>query len=128
MRWWWVCVVLVLAGCGKVSEVREPDLVVPSRGTPSARDVPDTQARGVQRFFGPCPSWQVTQAELCGLPPVARTTDHYAFIVYALPDKEIAVPAYDPAVNPNYVDTLNAFFDSIDLGTTEIHVPCGSAR
>jgi len=85
-------------------------------------DAMHTQARGVQRFFGPCPAWQVTQAELCGLPEIPLpNTDHYAFIVYALPEKEVTVPAYDSLANPNYVDTLNAFFASMDLGSAEIH-------
>jgi simple sugar transport system substrate-binding protein len=48
VKWLVVLCVVVLAGCGKVTEVRQGDLIVPSRGTPSARDVPDTQARGVR--------------------------------------------------------------------------------
>lgn len=105
------------AGIAGVDPSTPPPVALPD----SLKDAQHTQARGVARFFGPCPSWQVTQAELCGLPEVPpRNDDHYAFVVYALPDKDIAVPAYDPAVNPNYVDTLNAFFDSIDLGQAEI--------
>jgi len=87
----------------------------------SMKSAAHSQARGVQRFFGPCPSWTVTQAELCGLPPVDRVTDSYAFIIYALPEADIAVPAHDPTINTNYVDRLNAFFAEMALGQTEIH-------
>jgi len=87
----------------------------------SLKGASQTQARGVPRFFGPCPSWPVAQAEICDLEPIpARSTDHYAFIVYALPDKKIEVPAYDTAVNPNYVDTLNAYFAGLAIGSTQI--------
>jgi phosphatidylethanolamine-binding protein (PEBP) family uncharacterized protein len=87
----------------------------------SLKGASQTQARGVERFFGPCPSWPVAQAEICDLEPIPpRSTDHYAFIVYALPDKKIEVPVYDKTVNPNYVDTLNAYFESFDLGSTRI--------
>ena len=81
------------------------------------RDAQQSQARGIARFFGPCPAWQVTLAERCGaeeIPP--RATDSYSFIVYALPDHAIEVPAHDPAINPNYVDRLNTLFDSMALG------------
>lgn len=79
-----------------------------------------SQARGVPRFFGPCPAWQVTLNQQCGLPPVEPVTDSYEFTVYAMPEREIAVPAHDPAINTNYVDRLNALFDSMDLGTAVV--------
>jgi phosphatidylethanolamine-binding protein (PEBP) family uncharacterized protein len=75
-----------------------------------------SQARGIERFFGPCPAWQVTLNERCGLPPVAPVTDSYEFTIYAIPQFILDVPAHDPAINPNYADRLNALFDSIDLG------------
>jgi phosphatidylethanolamine-binding protein (PEBP) family uncharacterized protein len=99
----------------------DPDHPAPVALPKSLKGASHTQARGVERFFGPCPSWPVAQAEICGLEPVpARTTDQYAFIVYALPDKKIEVPAYDSTVNANYVDTLSAYFTSIAIGQTEI--------
>jgi simple sugar transport system substrate-binding protein len=39
---------LVLAGCGSVSNVREPDLVVRGDATATAREAPDRQTRGVR--------------------------------------------------------------------------------
>jgi phosphatidylethanolamine-binding protein (PEBP) family uncharacterized protein len=99
----------------------DPAIPAPVALPDSLKGAEHVQARGVERFFGPCPSWAVTHAENCGLPPVDRSTDHYAFIVYALPEKDIEVPPYEPAVNANYVDVLNAYFESFDLGSTEIH-------
>jgi hypothetical protein len=78
------------------------------------------QARGVPRFFGPCPAWEVTLNEVCGLPPVEPVTDSYSFTVYAMSEAEVAVPAHDPTVNTNYVDRLNTLFDDTDLGTAVI--------
>jgi simple sugar transport system substrate-binding protein len=39
---------LVLAGCGQVSETREPDIVVSGDAAITTRDVPDPDARGVR--------------------------------------------------------------------------------
>jgi phosphatidylethanolamine-binding protein (PEBP) family uncharacterized protein len=99
----------------------DPDHPAPVALPKSLKGASHTQARGVERFFGPCPSWPVVRAEICGLEPVPpRSTDHYAFIVYALPDKKIEVPVYDNQVNPNYVDTLNAYFAELAIGATQI--------
>ncbi len=80
------------------------------------------QARGVARYFAPCPDWVVRKATKCSWPeprPVA-VADSYTFTVYALPDKEIEVPAYDPAVDPNYAHQLDAIFASLALGSAQI--------
>jgi phosphatidylethanolamine-binding protein (PEBP) family uncharacterized protein len=104
-----------------------------------------TQARGIPRFFGPCPSWQVTWAENCEIDPIERVTDSYSFTVYAIPEAHIEVPPYvtdpeDPDYNPNYVDAVNTYFESIALGsavltttsdavpTTTPPVPCPQAE
>lgn len=78
------------------------------------------QARGIARYFAPCPAWPVALAQKCGLPVPERTTDSYTFTIYALPEHDIVVPAYDPAVNPNYVDLLNSLFESMALGSTSL--------
>jgi simple sugar transport system substrate-binding protein len=43
-----VLALLVLAGCGEVRNVREPDLVVRGGATAAAREAPDRQTRGVR--------------------------------------------------------------------------------
>ncbi len=43
-----VLALLVLAGCGRSTEVREPDLVVRGNDAIAARPTPDTQARGLR--------------------------------------------------------------------------------
>lgn len=95
-----------------------PTLIAPLPA--SLKGATQSQARGVSRFFGPCPSWTVTHAINCGQPPVARTTDHYAFVIYALPEHDFDVPAHDPSINPNYVDRLNTYFSSIALGQVQV--------
>ena len=65
-----------------------------------------SQARGLPQFFGPCPSWKT----YCTDGTFPRSNDRYSFTVYALAEEKLSVPAYLPEVNPNYVDTLNAFF------------------
>jgi phosphatidylethanolamine-binding protein (PEBP) family uncharacterized protein len=80
------------------------------------------QARGIARYFAPCPAWIVRKAIKCEWPeprPVAAP-DSYTFTVYALPDHELQVPAYDATVDPNYVHQLDAIFESIALGSAQI--------
>lgn len=80
------------------------------------------QARGIARYFAPCPDWVVVKAQKCAWPephPVA-TPDSYTFTVYALPDKEIEVPAYDPSVDSNYAHQLDAIFASLALDSAQI--------
>lgn len=80
------------------------------------------QARGVARYFAPCPDWVVLKAEKCAWPephPVA-VPDSYTFTVYALADKEIEVPAYDATVDSNYVHQLDAIFASMALDSAQI--------
>jgi phosphatidylethanolamine-binding protein (PEBP) family uncharacterized protein len=80
------------------------------------------QARGVARYFAPCPDWVVLKAQKCDWPephPVA-TSDSYTFTVYALPDKEIDVPAYDPTVDANYAHQLDGIFAAAALGSAKI--------
>jgi phosphatidylethanolamine-binding protein (PEBP) family uncharacterized protein len=80
------------------------------------------QARGVSRYFAPCPDWIVTKADKCSWPephPVA-TPDSYTFTVYALPDAEIDVPPYNASVDPNYAHQLDAIFASMALGSAQI--------
>ncbi|HWP04380.1 MAG TPA: YbhB/YbcL family Raf kinase inhibitor-like protein [Polyangiaceae bacterium] len=79
------------------------------------------QARGVTRYFPPCPAWQVTLAQRCGLSVPPRNTDQYTFTVYALPDADITVPAHDPLVDSNYVHRLDAIFSGMALGKAVIH-------
>ena len=43
-----ILLVLVFAGCGKVSNIREQDLVVRGDATATAREAPDRQSRGVR--------------------------------------------------------------------------------
>ena len=95
-----------LEGVGADPVVQFPD------GMKGAEQV---QARGFTRYFPPCPAWPVARAIKCNLPVPDRNTDSYTFTIYALPEHELTVPAYDPAVNPNYVDQLNTLFDSMDL-------------
>jgi phosphatidylethanolamine-binding protein (PEBP) family uncharacterized protein len=71
------------------------------------------QARGIARFFGPCPSNQTTLAERCGLPPVPPVNDSYSFTIYALTEHDITVPPHDPTIHPNYVFRLDALFQSM---------------
>jgi phosphatidylethanolamine-binding protein (PEBP) family uncharacterized protein len=80
------------------------------------------QARGIARYFAPCPDWIVEKAAKCNWPephPVA-TADSYTFTVYALPDAEIDVPAYDASVDPNYAHQLDAIFAAAALGSAQI--------
>jgi phosphatidylethanolamine-binding protein (PEBP) family uncharacterized protein len=79
------------------------------------------QARGIGRYFPPCPAWQVTLATRCGNPVPPRNTDQYTFTVYALPDQDITVPAHDPTIDNNYVHRLDAIFSSMALGSAVIH-------
>jgi phosphatidylethanolamine-binding protein (PEBP) family uncharacterized protein len=76
----------------------------------SLKGAQHVQARNIARFFGPCPNSAVTLAAACGLPPVEPVTDTYTFTVYALTEKEIAVPPHDPTIHPNYVYRLDALF------------------
>jgi phosphatidylethanolamine-binding protein (PEBP) family uncharacterized protein len=76
----------------------------------SLKNAEHVQARGIARFFGPCPNSQVTLAARCGLPPVTPVTDSYSFTIYALTEHEIEVPPHDPAIHPNYVYRLDALF------------------
>ena len=80
------------------------------------------QARGVARYFAPCPAWVVVKAEKCGWPEPhsVPTRDSYTFTVYALPDDAIDVPAYDAAVDPNYVHQLDAIFAGQAIGAAQI--------
>jgi len=80
------------------------------------------QARGVARYFAPCPDWVVLKADKCAWPephPVA-VSDSYTFTVYALADKTITVPAYDPTVDSNYAHQLDAIFAAAAIGSAEI--------
>jgi phosphatidylethanolamine-binding protein (PEBP) family uncharacterized protein len=80
------------------------------------------QARGLSRYFAPCPDWIVRKAQKCSWPephPVA-VADSYTFTVYALPDAEIEVPAYNAAVDANYAHQLDAIFASMALGSAQI--------
>jgi phosphatidylethanolamine-binding protein (PEBP) family uncharacterized protein len=80
------------------------------------------QARNVSRYFAPCPMWIVRKADKCNWPeprPTA-TSDSYTFTIYALPDKELTVPAYDATVDPNYAHQLDAIFAARALGSTQI--------
>ena len=80
------------------------------------------QARGVARYFAPCPDWVVQKAEKCNWPeprPVA-VPDSYTFTVYALPDATVTVPAYDATIDPNYVHQLDAIFASLALDSAQI--------
>ena len=43
-----ILLVLVFAGCGKVSNIREQDVVVRGDATVAAREAPDRQTRGVR--------------------------------------------------------------------------------
>src|SRR4051812_27015861 len=43
-----IALLLLMAGCGKVTNVREQDLVVRGDATAAAREAPDRQARGVR--------------------------------------------------------------------------------
>jgi phosphatidylethanolamine-binding protein (PEBP) family uncharacterized protein len=80
------------------------------------------QARGLSRYFAPCPDWIVEKAQKCNWPeprPVALP-DSYTFTVYALPEAEIQVPAYDATVDPNYAHQLDTIFASMALGSAQI--------
>jgi len=80
------------------------------------------QARGLARYFAPCPDWIVRKAQKCNWPEPrpAAVPDSYTFTVYALADATIEVPAYDPAVDPNYAHQLDAIFASRALGSAQI--------
>ncbi len=78
------------------------------------------QARGIGRYFAPCPAWPVALAQKCDLPVPVRNTDSYTFTLYAFADKALEVPPHDPAVNPNYVDRLNTLFESKELGHVQL--------
>jgi len=80
------------------------------------------QARGIARYFAPCPAWVVRKAVKCNWPeprPVP-VPDSYTFTVYALPAATIEVPAYDPAVDPNYAHQLDTIFAALALGSAQI--------
>jgi phosphatidylethanolamine-binding protein (PEBP) family uncharacterized protein len=80
------------------------------------------QARGLARYFAPCPDWIVRKAQKCGWPapqPVALA-DSYTFTVYALPEQELEVPPYDATVDPNYAHQLDAIFAALALGSAQI--------
>jgi phosphatidylethanolamine-binding protein (PEBP) family uncharacterized protein len=79
------------------------------------------QARGLSRYFAPCPDWVVRKAIKCNWSqlPVA-VPDSYTFTVYALPEAELEVPPYIPAVDNNYVHQLDAIFAGMALGSAEI--------
>lgn len=80
------------------------------------------QARGIARYFAPCPAWLVRKAVKCNWPeprPVA-VADNYTFTVYALPEASIEVPAYDSMVDPNYAHQLDGIFASMALGSAQI--------
>lgn len=80
------------------------------------------QARGLARYFAPCPDWVVLKAQKCNWPeprPVA-VPDGYTFTVYALPEATVAVPAYNSDVDPNYVHQLDTVFASMALDSAQI--------
>jgi acyl dehydratase len=54
------------------------------------------------------------------VPRPVPVPDSYTFTVYAIPDRELAVPAYDATVDPNYVHQLDAIFASVALGSAQI--------
>jgi len=79
----------------------------------SLHEAQHVQARGIPRFFAPCPSNQTTLAQRCGLPPVPPVTDTYTFTVYALTVESVTVPPHNPAIHPNYVYRLDQLFQSM---------------
>jgi phosphatidylethanolamine-binding protein (PEBP) family uncharacterized protein len=79
----------------------------------SLKDAEHVQARGIARYFAPCPSNQTTLAARCGLPPVPPVTDTYTYTIYALTEKEITVFPHDPMIHANYVYRLDALFQSM---------------
>jgi phosphatidylethanolamine-binding protein (PEBP) family uncharacterized protein len=65
-------------------------------------------------YFGPCPAWM----NVCN-PAMTAEQDSYAFIIYAIGTAMAPVPAM-PATG-NYVHMLDDFFQSIALGSAELH-------
>ena len=77
----------------------------PAMGGAQQQNAAPAQAAGPYIYFGPCPNWDT----YCS--GAARTTDTYAFTIYAFDFETIVVPEKDTTdpTNKNYVRQINDF-------------------
>ncbi len=88
----------------------------PAMGGAQQQNAAPPQGGGQYVYFGPCPSWDTFCSD------AARTTDTYAFTIYAFDFQSIAVPEKDTTnpANTNYVRQINDFLSARAIGSARL--------